>query len=677
MWRTRVKVIILLSIGMTLCNSCVKAQSMKTSDLFDMQTGLKLMQDFYCQVEINGEYVLDKLTSSKSQMKKKVRIVNDNKNWIHEISTTSNIANFSMLYARNSSYHFVVENNGKNAAFVLKDFENNVLSMNNGNLANISDERIAYPLDEGGVNYCVFKIPFLKIMSRRDFKMFDVKTVKLKDREMVRVDYEFKMDDKMPFTIKAWTIFDPNRKWAIVEYEGRFGVDGQTVKSGKVEYGKEIDGIPIPVSSSFFNGNKEQKFLYEKVEKISSGKYPDSIYRLSGYGLPEPQSPSGPWLNRGLLLFLISVVLFLVSRVFRSKSISKGGAAHAFTLIEMLVVIGVIGILIALLLPAVQSARETARRTQCASNLRQLGLAVSQYETAHGAFPPGIISTFDPRYQKQVNGATACDPFFWDKSVFMLILPQLEQNSLYNQINQSLSINCVDNLSTHSVLLSVLICPSDGGSRFKESTSDPKDWVIEFFGPFPNGTPLEFSRTSYMANFGSLEMAVTKQAPNCEYHPAAAAQFNGVFNYKSPMRVSDITDGLSNTQFFTERLMAPSDTTYPIFDDRYGWYASGHLGFTLASNMFPMKVCTKISMIRMDLWFRSAGSQHPGGVNVLMGDNSVRFVKETVDTWPYDPKSGNPLNASQTKNGDWQNLPKPGIWQALSTRGGGEIVENY
>ena len=76
-------------------------------------------------------------------------------------------------------------------------------------------------------------------------------------------------------------------------------------------------------------------------------------------------------------------------------------------------------------------------------------------------------------------------------------------------------------------------------------------------------------------------------------------------------------------------------------------------------------------------WMRSASSQHPGGVNLLMGDNSVRFVKETIDTWPYDPKTGNPLNAYQTKNGDWQNLPKPGIWQALSTRNGGEITGDY
>ena len=76
----------------------------------------------------------------------------------------------------------------------------------------------------------------------------------------------------------------------------------------------------------------------------------------------------------------------------------------------------------------------------------------------------------------------------------------------------------------------------------------------------------------------------------------------------------------------------------------------------------------------MTAWTNSASSMHPGGLNVLMGDGSVRFIKDTIQTWPFNPISGNPTGASQNGQGAWVNLPPSGVWQALSTRSGGEVI---
>lgn len=122
---------------------------------------------------------------------------------------------------------------------------------------------------------------------------------------------------------------------------------------------------------------------------------------------------------------------------------------RGFTLIELLVVISIIAVLIGLLLPAVQSARDAARKTQCFNNLKQIGLALHNYESTHYVFPPGYISNFDMNLNDTGPG--------WGWS--SMLLPQMEQNSLFNSINFQIPIESGVNLTSRLVLINNFFCP--------------------------------------------------------------------------------------------------------------------------------------------------------------------------------------------------------------------------
>ena len=134
--------------------------------------------------------------------------------------------------------------------------------------------------------------------------------------------------------------------------------------------------------------------------------------------------------------------------------------SHGFTLIELLVVIAIIAVLIALLLPAVQSAREAARRAQCVNNLKQLGLALANYESANGIYPYGMArENCGPNCLFSPNG------YYVGSSLFVRMLPYLEQQVLANAYNYSLINWTADNATVGATGLSVLWCPSDGIDR--------------------------------------------------------------------------------------------------------------------------------------------------------------------------------------------------------------------
>lgn len=336
-----------------------------------------------------------------------------------------------------------------------------------------------------------------------------------------------------------------------------------------------------------------------------------------------------------------------------------------FTLIEVLVVIAVIGVLAGLLLPAVQSAREAARRSQCSNNLRQIGLALHGYDETQGCLPPGWMKSFDPRYAGGANPPCLNAPV--DKSYLVMILPGVEQAALYNAVNQSLHIESRENRTVHPVVISTFACPSDTGAGHARGQDTTVMVKVGMAGP---SEQLQAAFTSYTACLGSFYVVAEPTLRHeCQVDPKALAQLNGPFGL-APVRLASIRDGLSQTVFVAERTTEPLRQWGPIVSTRDGWYYVGSLNNTLFTGFFPPNAFRKVDMP----FSAGASSLHPGGLNTLLGDGSVKFIKDTISTWPYDPASGEPVGATRDPGGFWRNTPSPGVWQALTSSSGGEVV---
>jgi prepilin-type N-terminal cleavage/methylation domain-containing protein/prepilin-type processing-associated H-X9-DG protein len=343
--------------------------------------------------------------------------------------------------------------------------------------------------------------------------------------------------------------------------------------------------------------------------------------------------------------------------------------ALGFTIIELLVVISIISLLIGFLLPAVQNAREAARRAQCASNLRQLGLALQNYHDAFGALPPGRIKSYDPRY---AGPNPPCTSSIVDKSLEVFALGFMEQTTVYNAINQNLAIIGCENSTIHAIAIPTLACPGDPMSGWPRNL---KPGALVQYG-VPDPAMMVFA--SYAGMIGSLPvLAQPLPANGCAVPVVLISQSNGVFNDVSPIRLASVTDGLSNTIFMAEKAttnLQELNVLNPSYPSQHGWYITGNWGDTLVTSLYPPNACDRVAGASMTAWTNSASSMHPGGLNALMGDGSVRFIKDSVQSWPFNPATGNPAGASQNARGAWVNLPPPGVWQALSTRAGGEVV---
>ena len=343
-----------------------------------------------------------------------------------------------------------------------------------------------------------------------------------------------------------------------------------------------------------------------------------------------------------------------------------GRKASGWTLIELLVVVGIVFLLVAFLLPAVQNAREAARTTQCRSNLRQWGTALTQYAEANRCLPPGRLPIYDVR----VAGADyPCRSRAVDKAPAVHILPFLGSAALYDTINQQVAIYAPENTTCFTRRPGVMVCPSDSGQDARPLPAGN----LAPLTPDPPTGPWVMDAGNYAACFGSLSVvAMPGHYPEYIVPPAVRRQADGAFSDIHPIRLGDFADGLSKTLWASEKSVAVlgrmSGTGAAVGEN--GWWVTGNMEDGLFCAMAPPNAWKHVSKHGLETIAESATSMHPGAVNGLFGDGSVRTVTDTIDSWPVEPAFGRPIGATRS-GGSWRSLPSTGLWQRMATLGGG------
>jgi prepilin-type N-terminal cleavage/methylation domain-containing protein len=324
---------------------------------------------------------------------------------------------------------------------------------------------------------------------------------------------------------------------------------------------------------------------------------------------------------------------------------------RAFTLIELLVVIAIIAILIALLLPAVQQAREAARRTQCKNKLKQIGLAMHNYESTFRVFPPGFL--FQGAYMaNRADRPNRAPGWAWST----MILPFADQAPIYNQINfQGVKMWEAPNRALLASKIDIASCPS--------SSPMPDFFAIGTTtgnAPFGNNTP-GMASTNYVAVGGPWQLS--------QYYDSVAARKMGILMEDSSTGFRDVTDGLTNTMLMGEtNYWGTGATTSFLWDPAwYGRYQSANGG--TADSPESIMRCGEFRInppsISTDVIKRNSfSSKHVGGAHFTLGDGSVRFISENIQ------HTETPWSATA----NWTLI---GTFQRLCARNDGQVVGEF
>ena len=300
---------------------------------------------------------------------------------------------------------------------------------------------------------------------------------------------------------------------------------------------------------------------------------------------------------------------------------------RGFTLVELLVVIAIIGALVALLLPAVQQAREAARATRCRNNLKQFGLALQNYHDVHSVFPTGSINS--------VDGPSAATSPIWAWSAF--ILPMIEQAALYNSLEVD-KTQPAQKLQTAPQLfktpIPVFRCPSDFGPKFMEHTFN----TVTDSGGATHGTLV----SNYIGNVGAIantDAAAFADGPD-------TTRFTGIFGHRSVVGIRNITDGTSNTillgerPYFMGRVECAAGLAF-VTRGVAGGINGVHIAQPLAATGRGATIINAPEGRRQTVsnFLISCGigfaSNHNGGIYVLLADGSVRFISENINHAPF------------------------------------------